>query len=155
MIFFPIYSQNIFWLALAKGALSYLCTFDLMQLAMRSLAVIVTALIANWWSILPASVFLGGLLLIRWYYLKTAREVKRLEALGTLWHGVLKLWALSQLVSWKEVFPPCVTLSNICYCHFSQKPSILPPLCHSPRSAHYKGIQKTAHCYSTFLRLSK
>ena len=60
-----------------------------LQLVLRSLAVIVTALVANWWSVLPAGVLLCGLLLIRWYFLKTAREVKRLEAIG-IWiveHG--------------------------------------------------------------------
>ena len=52
------------------------------QLSLKSLAIVATALVANWWSVLPAGLLLAGLLAIRWYFLKTAREVKRLEAIG-------------------------------------------------------------------------
>lgn len=53
-----------------------------MQLLFRCFAILVTALAANWWTLIPAALVVAALLAIRWYFLKTAREVKRLEAIG-------------------------------------------------------------------------
>lgn len=61
------------------------------QLSFRCLAIIMTTLVANWWTLLPAAVLMLGLVLIRGYYLKTGREVKRLEAVGR--HGSFGLIA--------------------------------------------------------------
>lgn len=46
------------------------------------MASVMTAVVANWWTLLPALVFLVGVLGVRWYYLKTARNIRRLEAVG-------------------------------------------------------------------------
>ena len=62
----------------------------IVQLASRCFAVVVTTLVANWWTILPAGVLLVGFLFVRWYFLKSAREIKRLEAVGmyTMWREI-------------------------------------------------------------------
>lgn len=62
--------------------MSYCIHVYLLQYSTRCLAVVITALVANWWTLLPMLVLLVGFLLIRWYFLKTGREVKRLEAVG-------------------------------------------------------------------------
>ena len=41
-----------------------------------------TAAIANFYIILVVAVVLIAILLLRWYYLRTVRDIKRLEALG-------------------------------------------------------------------------
>ena len=49
--------------------------------------VIITAVIANYWILLPAATVVVAFLALKWYYLKTAREVKRLEAICKLDHN--------------------------------------------------------------------
>ena len=51
---------------------------------MRCAAIIVTAMVSNYLLIIFVAVFLLFAVGFRWYYLKTAREVKRLEAIGQL-----------------------------------------------------------------------
>ena len=58
------------------------CLF--LQLFMRCAAIIVTAMVSNYLLIIFVAVFLFFTVGFRWYYLKTAREVKRLEAIGQL-----------------------------------------------------------------------
>ena len=41
-----------------------------------------TAVIANYYLIVLLVILFVTFLIIRWYYLKTARDVKRLEAIG-------------------------------------------------------------------------
>ncbi len=41
-----------------------------------------TASSSNPWVFIPAVVVMAALLVLRWYYLKTSRAVKRLEAIG-------------------------------------------------------------------------
>ena len=53
-----------------------------LQLGMRFLAIVITAISSNPLLILLVAVLLASALAFRWYYLKTAREIKRLEALG-------------------------------------------------------------------------
>lgn len=64
---------------LAFSVLGYL----LIQLLLRFLAIIVTAIASNYWVAIPAVVVVVAFLILRWYYLKTSRDVKRLEAIGT------------------------------------------------------------------------
>ena len=56
----------------------------LFQLAMRFLATIVTVMFAIVYMIIVVTLLLVLLVGMRWYYIKTARDVKRLEALGQL-----------------------------------------------------------------------
>ena len=51
---------------------------------MRCTATIVTAMVSNYLLIIFVAMFLLFAIGFRWYYLKTAREVKRLEAIGQL-----------------------------------------------------------------------
>lgn len=53
-----------------------------LQLLTRFFAIIITAAAANYWILLPAVLVMVVFLVLRWYYLKTARDVKRLEAIG-------------------------------------------------------------------------
>ena len=56
----------------------------LFQLAMRFLATIITVMFAIVYMIIVVTLLLVLLVGMRWYYIKTARDVKRLEALGQL-----------------------------------------------------------------------
>ena len=55
------------------------------QLTLRFVSVILTTVVALVWLIFPVSVVIVLFVGMRWYYLKTAREVKRLEAIGEGW----------------------------------------------------------------------
>ena len=52
------------------------------QLLLRCLAIVVTAVTINAWVVIPAFFLLSVFLAVRWYYLKTSRDIKRLEAVG-------------------------------------------------------------------------
>ena len=52
-----------------------------MQLLLRFLAIIATAAAANVYIVIPAVFLIVGFLSMRWYYLRTSRDVKRLEAI--------------------------------------------------------------------------
>ena len=49
---------------------------------MRFLAAMITASVANPYVVIAVVLMFIVSLVFRWYYLKTARDVKRLEALG-------------------------------------------------------------------------
>ena len=61
---------------------------------LRFLAVMIVAGAANVYVFIPVAVVIVLLLLLRWYYLTTAREVKRLEAIGVLMYSVTVLQEL-------------------------------------------------------------
>ena len=48
----------------------------------RFLAIMVTTAVSNYWVLIPAFLIITIFLALRWYYLKTSREIKRLEAIG-------------------------------------------------------------------------
>ena len=52
-----------------------------MQLLLRCLAIIITAAAANAYIVIAAVFLIVAFLSVRWYYLKTSRDVKRLEAI--------------------------------------------------------------------------
>ena len=52
------------------------------QLLLRFIAIIITAIVSNPWVLIPASVIIVLFVVMRTYYLKTSREIKRLEAVG-------------------------------------------------------------------------
>ena len=60
-----------------------LLLFPLLQLSLRFLSSILTAAVANYWVFIPAVVIIVSFLALRRYYLKTARDIKRLESIGT------------------------------------------------------------------------
>ena len=64
------------------------------QLLTRSVAIVLVGIVANPYILIALVVLLIGFLFIRWYYLKTARDIKRLEALGKLMY-VYNLFVLS------------------------------------------------------------
>lgn len=49
---------------------------------MQLLAVLVTVCVSNPWVLIPTSLIVVVFLLLRAYYLKNSREIKRLEAVG-------------------------------------------------------------------------
>ena len=53
-----------------------------LQLAMRFVAILVTAIASNPYLPIVIAALIVFFLGFRWYYLKTARDVKRLEAVG-------------------------------------------------------------------------
>ena len=55
---------------------------EVVHLFSRFLAVLVTAIVGNPWLTIAAVVIMLVFVFFRWYYLKTARDVKRLEAIG-------------------------------------------------------------------------
>ena len=56
------------------------------QVILRFTAMLLTNTIANVWIIIPTCLFVGALLFLRLYQMKTSREIKRLEAIGRLRH---------------------------------------------------------------------
>ena len=46
------------------------------------LAIVLTTVVANPYILIALVPLLVGFVFLRWYYLKTARDIKRLEALG-------------------------------------------------------------------------
>ena len=57
-----------------------------LQLLLRFLAIMVTAAVSNYWVLIPAVLVMTIFLAFRWYYLKTSREIKRLEAIGMFYY---------------------------------------------------------------------
>ena len=64
----------------------FLPTYSLLcfQIMLHFLAIMVVAGAANVYIFIPVAVVIVLLLALRWYYLKTSREIKRLEAIGVL-----------------------------------------------------------------------
>ena len=52
------------------------------QIGVRFLAVLILAMIANVYLIIAVVILVTAFVLFRMYYIKTAREIKRLEAIG-------------------------------------------------------------------------
>ena len=59
----------------------YLSGCNCLQIFMRFLAAMITASIANPYVLLAVGAVFVTSSILRWYYLKTARDIKRLEAL--------------------------------------------------------------------------
>ena len=108
------------------------------QLLLRCLAIVVTAITINAWVMIPAFLLLSVFLAIRWYYLKTSRDIKRLEAVG----GPREQWdfhfyILSSLpwplfcshLLWASLFPPSSSQSSL-FSHIN----------HFTRAAHDQDI---------------
>eukprot|EP00731_Ephydatia_muelleri_P021891 Em0014g482a len=58
---------------------------ELLMMSLRCLAVILTIAVANVWVLIPICFCVATVFLMRWYYLKTSREIKRFEAIATRW----------------------------------------------------------------------
>ena len=56
----------------------------LLQLFLRFIGIILVASVANPYVLIPMPFIMLTFLAIRWYFLKTSRNVKRLEALGEM-----------------------------------------------------------------------
>lgn len=52
----------------------------------RAVSILITAIVAIPWFIIPCVLFIVLFLALRFYYIKTARELKRLEAIGKIIH---------------------------------------------------------------------
>ena len=59
---------------------------DVLQLSLRFLSVLITSIVGNPWLVLAVAGIMFVFVFFRWYYLKTARDVKRLEAIGPYAH---------------------------------------------------------------------
>ena len=86
-VFFKTYYYNYIQL-LSEDLLKPLLLF---QLSLRFLSSILTAAVANLWVFIPAVVIIALFLALRRYYLKTARDIKRLESIGmsTMLHYII------------------------------------------------------------------
>ena len=107
-----------------------------LQLLTRFLAILITAAAANFWVLPPAVVVIVVFLVLRWYYLKTARDVKRLEAIGKQ----------------SNIFLDSIDTHLITY---SSKPSLFPHLHDSSRPGHYQDIWQAGHCCLAAVYLPK
>ena len=56
--------------------------FEFIQLFVRFLGILIISIAANPWLAIVAAAVMVVFVFFRWYYLKTARDVKRLEAIG-------------------------------------------------------------------------
>ena len=68
---------------------------SLLQVVSRCIAIFLIAVVANYYLLVALVVVFVSFLTIRWYYLKTARDVKRLEALGNILYIIMIHWYLS------------------------------------------------------------
>ncbi len=57
--------------------------FEFIERLIRFLAILIISIAANPWLAIVAAAVMVVFVFFRWYYLKTARDVKRLEAIGT------------------------------------------------------------------------
>ena len=53
-----------------------------MQVLLRIFSILIVAGVANYFIFIPVVIVVCVFIAIRWYYLTTAREIKRLEAIG-------------------------------------------------------------------------
>ena len=75
-----VYMQYVYMCFLVCTLWRYmLCS---LQLLLRFASFMIVAGIANYYVFIPVVIIVGVFLLVRWYYLTTAREIKRLEAVG-------------------------------------------------------------------------
>ena len=75
---------------------SFMSIYIIMQLLTKFLAIMAVAVASNYWMIFPSVLLSGTFIGFRWYYLRTSREIKRLEAIGkfivlfSLLHGLVR-----------------------------------------------------------------
>ena len=62
--------------------LLYAVFFYLLQALLKLFSIVLIALFANYWILIPALVVIILLMLFRHYFLCTSRNIQRLEALG-------------------------------------------------------------------------
>ena len=60
------------------------CYFFSLQLFSRVFAIVITAIVALPWLLIPCVILVFLFMGIRWYYLKAARDLKRIEGLGRI-----------------------------------------------------------------------
>ncbi len=58
--------------------------FVILQLSSRVSAILLTAVVALPWLLIPCVVLFILFVGVRWYYLKAARDLKRLEGVGKI-----------------------------------------------------------------------
>ena len=119
----------------------------LSQLLLRFLAIILTAAASNYWVLIPAFLVMAVFLFFRWYYLKTSREIKRLEAIGRF-----QVSGLRKVVWHDRLF----TCGKLVLDGFSQSsPSLLPSLLPPARSPLYSHISTTLQGLPTIRTFGK
>ena len=109
---------------------SFMSIYIIMQLLTKFLAIMAVAVASNYWMIFPSVLLSGTFIGFRWYYLRTSREIKRLEAIGkfiflfSLLHGLVHVCTMHGLVSVLHVTCPCVVMHEMCrntrFCFFQQ-----------------------------------
>ena len=115
------------------------------QLLLRFLAIILTAAASNYWVFIPAFLVIAVFLFFRWYYLKTSREIKRLEAIGRF-----QVSSLRNKVVWDDRLFTC---GKHRFSLFS--PSLLPCLLPPARSPLYSHISTTLQGLPTIRTFGK
>ena len=101
------------------------------QWMIHFIAIALTIVIVNVWIIIPLVLLSVVIPVFRWYYLKTAREVKRLEAIGQS-QFTMHIMVLCQFI----YFP----------FSFSSQSILLSSLYHYTWTGHYQSIQKGISC---------
>ena len=123
------------------------------QLLLRCLAIVATAVAINAWVIIPAALLLVVFLALRWYYLKTSRDIKRLEAVGGLCMHVTDIWPSLRYCLQSSSSPPL--LSPALSLSPSLPPShqlvVLSTLTYQP---HYKGYPPSGYLASRLWHLT-
>ena len=117
----------------------------LSQLLLRFLAIILMAAASNYWVLIPAFLVMAVFLFFRWYYLKTSREIKRLEAIGRF-----QVSGLRKEVVWDDRLFTC---GKHRFSLFS--PSLLPSLLPPARSPLYSHISTTLQGLPTIRTFGK
>lgn len=108
---------------------------------LRFLAIMIVAGAANVYIFIPVVIVIALLLALRWYFLRTSREIKRLEAIGVF--SVVLCSEMSSTANQPPLSPLPLSLSLP-----SPQSPLLPHLCHSARAHHHQGVREGAgqHC---------
>ena len=102
------------------------------QLLLRCLAIVVTAVTINAWVVIPAFLLLSVFLAVRWYYLKTSRDIKRLEAVGGPSNEICVATLFRHFL--------ILILSLSLFAPSSSQSSLLSHINHFTRAAHHQDI---------------
>ena len=59
-----------------------MCFVICLKLSFKFLSAVILAIVGNYWIIIPSFFLFLSLVFLRAYYLRTSRDIKRLEAIG-------------------------------------------------------------------------
>ena len=99
-----------------------------LQMFLRLFSIVLVAFFANYWLLIPAIIVFILLMLLRHYFLRTSRNIQRLEALGEMCSCVF--CSCSLMLN-------CVQLVAHCILTYQRPFKVYPPLEHSKKRKNF------------------